>query len=170
MLAVGTVFIVLTFLAVAVCYFTYPSAINLFTYATVPPAAVVLVALLGFLTGVYGRVDVRKKYGFKYSKIDGKAYVERPDYPRIGKSDIGAGVSFFIMSILLPFVFFFSDKVKTLVGTISLVAIFAVLFGFVAFVFVVAIIEAKKQGEKEKAEAERLRREQERREEMGEWK
>ena len=168
--AVCAVAILLTVLAFAICCFIYPSVINFFTHATLPPAAVVLIALYGFLTGVWGRMDSRKKYGFKYSKIEGKAYVERSEYPRIGKSYTGACISFVIMSLLLPFVFFFSDRVKNLVGTVSLVVVAVALFSFALVIFVIAIREAKKQSDKEKAEAERLRREQERREQMGEWK
>lgn len=168
--SVCAVVILLTISALAICYFNYPSAINFFTPSTLPPAAVVLIALYGFLTGVWGRMDSRKKYGFKYSKIDGKACVERPEYPRIGKSCTGACISFVIMSLSLPFIFFFSDKIKYLVGGISLGVIAVLLFGFGVVVLVLAMIEVKKQSEREKSEAERLRREQKRREEMGQWK
>ena len=169
-LILGAGITLLSFSALVICCIAYPTAINFLTPATIPPAVMVLIALYGFCLGIWGKIDPRKKYGFKYSKLDGKAYVERNDYPRVGKSYAMGSVSFLVMSLILPFVFFFSDNVKYLVGGISFAVMVLALVGFLAVVFVIAGIGAKEQREKEKAEAERLRREQEKREEMGKWK
>lgn len=170
MLVVGAIFVLLTLLALVVCCVAYPSVINFFSPATLPPASVVLLLLYGFCVGIWGKIDIRKKYGTKYSKIDGKGYFERKDYPRTHKFYEGGAVSLFLMSLMLPFVFFFSDKIKYLAGGISLGVIAASLLVLFIVVFVVAMIVAKKQSERERAEAERHRREQEKREEMGQWK
>ena len=167
---IGGLIIAATLVALAICGFVCPSAINFFSIATLAPAGMMSLAAYGFVTGVLGRMDPRKKYGFKYSKLDGVAYVERPDLPRIGKSYLGGCISFLMMSILFPFVFFFSDYVKYIVGTASLILTAVALVGFLTFVFVIALREAKKQKDEENAEAERLRREQEKRESEGKWK
>ena len=167
---IGGLIIAATLVALAICGFVCPSAINLFSIATLAPTGMMLLAAYGFVTGIWGRMDPRKKYGFKYSKLDGVAYVERPDLPRIGKSYLGGCISFLLMSILFPFVFFFSDNVKYIVGTASLILTAVALVGFLTFVFVIASREAKKQKDEENAEAERLRREQEERESIGKWK
>ncbi len=170
--AVGSVVILVTIIALAICYFNYPAAINFFTPATLPPVAVFLVAVYGFCLGIWGKVDSRKKDGWKYSKVNGKGTFENvyKDRERVGNSLTCGCISFLVMSIMLPFVFFFSDDVKNLVGGISLAAIGVVLLVFGIVVFIIAIAVGKKEREKEKAEAERLRREQEFREQMGEWK
>lgn len=170
MLVVGAIFVLLTLLALVVCCVAYPSVINFFSPATLPPASVVLLLLYGFCVGIWGKIDIRKKYGTKYSKIDGKGYFERKDYPRRAKNFPLGCVSFFVMSLMFPFVFFFPDNVKNLVGGISLAVIVLSLVGFIAVAFVIAGISVKEQRDKEKADAERLRREQENREEMGQWK
>lgn len=170
MLVVGAILILLTLLALVICLAAYPSAINFLSPATLPPASVVLLLLYGFCVGIWGKIDIRKKYGTKYSKIDGKGYFERKDYPRTHKFYEGGAVSLFLMSLMLPFVFFFPDNIKNLVGGISLAVIVLSLVGFIAVVFVIAGISVKEQRDKEKADAERLRREQENREEMGQWK
>ena len=170
--AVCAVVILLTILAVAICYYNYPSVINFFTPATLPPVAVFLIAVFGFCNGIWGRVDKIKRDSWKYSKADGKGSFENEhkDRGRIGKSLTGSCISIIVMTIMLPFVFFFSDKIKNLVGIIALVAIFASLLIFFVVILAMAAAENKKEREKEKAEAERLRREQEKREEMGKWK
>lgn len=170
--AVCAVVILLTILSVAICYYNYHSAINFFTPATLPPASVFLIAVFGFCNGIWGRVDKIKRDSWKYSKVDGKGSFENEhkDRERIGKSLTGSCISIIVMTIMLPFVFFFPDKVKNLVGIIALVAIFASLLIFFVVILAMAAAENKKEREKEKAEAERLRREQEKREQMGLWK
>lgn len=167
---IGGLIIAATLVALAICALACPSAINFFSIATLAPVAVMLLAAYGFATGMWGRMDPRKKYGFKYSKLDGVAYVERPDLPRIGKSYLGGCISFLLMSVMLPFVFFFSDNVKYWVGIASLIVVSVALVGFLTFVFVIASREAKRLRDEERAEAERLRREQEERESEGKWK
>ena len=164
--------LLLTILALAICCYNYPSAINFFTTATLPPVSVFLVATFGFCLGIWGKVDPRKKGGWKYSKTDGKGSFENEykDAESVAKSLTGGCISFLVMSILLPFVFFFSDKVKNLVGTIALVAVFATILIFFVVILAMAVAENNKEREREKAEAERLRREQEMREQLGEWK
>ena len=170
--AVCAVVILLTILAFVICCYNYPSAINFFTPATLPPVAVLLIAVFGFCNGIWGRVDKIKRDSWKYSKVDGKGRFENEhkDFGRIGKSLTGSCISIIVMTIMLPFVFFFSDKIKNLVGIIALVAIYAALFIFFIVIGVMVGVESKKEREKEKAEAERLRREQEEREQMGQWK
>ena len=169
---VGSAVIILTLLSLVICCIAYPSAINFFTTATLPPVAVVLVSAFGFCLGIWGKVDPRKKAGWKYSKVDGKGnfvneYNEREP---IGKSLTGGCISFLIMSLLLPFVFFFPDKVKNIAGIAALVTISLALLGFFIVIGVIIGVENKKERERKKAEAKRLRREQEKREQMGEWK
>ena len=167
---IGGLIIAATLVALAICGFVCPLAINFFSIATLAPAGMMSLAAYGFVTGMLGRMDPRKKYGFKYSKLDGVAYVERPDLPRIGKSYLGGCISFLLMSVMLPFVFFFSDNVKYWVGIASLIVVSVALVGFLTFVFVIASREAKRLRDEERAEAERLRREQEERESLGKWK
>lgn len=170
--AVCAVVILLTILAFVICFFNYPSLINFFTPATLPPVAVFLIAVFGFCNGIWGRVDKFKRDSWKYSKVDGKGYFENEykDHGPVGKSLTGGCISIIIMSVMLPFVFFFPDKVKNLVGIIALVAIFASFLIFFVVILAMAGAESKKEREREKAEAERLRREQEKREQMGQWK
>lgn len=170
--AVCTVAILLTILTFVICYFNYPSLINFFTPATLPPTAVFLIAVFGFCNGIWGRVDKFKRDSWKYSKVDGKGRFENEhkDFGRVGKSLTGSCISIIVMTIMLPFVFFFSDKIKNHVGIIALVAIFASFLIFFVVILAMAGAEIKKEREREKAEAERLRREQEKREQMGQWK
>ena len=170
--AVCAVAILLTVLTFVICCYNYPLAINFFTPATLPPVAVFLIAVFGFCNGVWGRVDKIKRDSWKYSKVDGKGSFENEhkDRGRIGKSLTGSCISIIVMTIMLPFVFFFSDKIKNLVGTIALIAIFASFLIFFVVILAMAGAEIKKEREREKAEAERLRREQEKREQMGQWK
>ena len=169
---VCAVAILLTVLTFVVCYFNYPLVINFFTPATLPPVAVFLIAVFGFCNGIWGKTDPRKRSGWKYSKVNGKGTFENvyKDRGRVGKSLTGGCISIIIMSVMLPFVFFFPDKVKNLVGIIALVAIFASFLIFFVVILAMAGAESKKEREREKAEAERLLREQEIREQLGEWK
>lgn len=170
--AVCAVVIILTILAFVICYFNYPSAINFFTPATLPPVAVFLIAVFGFCNGIWGRVDKFKRDSWKYSKVNGNGTFENvyKDRGRIGKSLTGSCISIIVMSFMLPFVFFFPDKLKNLFGIIVLVTIFASFLIFFVVILAMAVAENKKEREREKAEAERLRREQEMREQLGEWK
>ena len=167
---IGGLIIAVTLVSLVICSLSCPSAINFFSYATLAPVGMISLAAYGFVAGMLGRLNPRKKYGYKYTKLNGKGYFEREEHPRIGRSYLGGCISFLVMSVLFPFVFFFSDDVKYIAGTVSLILTVVALVGFLLVVFVIASREAKKQRDEENAEAERLRREQEERESLGKWK
>lgn len=185
-LSLGIVIMLLTFLAVAICYFNYPEALNFFSVETLFPLTMFLL-FISVISEIYhdryvffmhGMIRTRfpmrdpKKAKDGYWKSQEKrrqeseSYIEKR-YRRWKTIDKPvASYIMFIASFITPFIFFFSDNVKIWVGGSSLA------ISVVAALVIPLILGAKtlRDRSNEKKEAERLRKEQEKREEMGRWK
>ena len=185
-LFLGIAILLLTLLAVAICFYKFPEAMSFFCTATLPPLTMFLllvsVALeiyhdryMFFMHGLirprFPVADPEKAKGGYWEsqekrRQENESYLEKR-YRRWKMRDKPMASYFvFFASLHTPFIFFFPDNVKNAFG-------FGSLAVFVVAVLVIPLILGAKtlrEKSKEKKDAERLREEQEQREEMGQWK